>query len=103
MSQREPPVPVDSAYIRVDLPSGEPWLLLSVVDTYPLSAVDVLYLEYLLWRVVNPCEDRAGLEAFRSNATSLALAWEAGERHSEWAEETWRQHVAMHGDSSVIV
>ena len=42
-TRREPPVPVDSAYIRVDLPTGEPWLLLSVVDTYPLSAVDVLH------------------------------------------------------------
>ena len=30
-TRRDPPVPVDSAYIRVDLPSGEPWLLLSVV------------------------------------------------------------------------
>jgi uncharacterized Ntn-hydrolase superfamily protein len=36
-TRRDPPVPVDSAYLRVDLPSGEPWLLLSVVNTYPLS------------------------------------------------------------------
>lgn len=102
-TRRSPPVPVDSAYIRVDLPSGEPWLLLSVVDTYPFSAADVLYDEYLLWRVLNPCEDGAGLAAFRGNTTALAVARDGAERHTQQAEETYRRHVAFHGNSSVTV
>ena len=99
----DPPVSVDSAYIRVDLPSGEPWLLLSVVDTYPLSAAEVLYVEYLLWRAANPCEGGAGLAAFRANATALGLAEEGARRHAEQAEATYREHVAVHGNSSMVV
>ena len=90
-TRREPPVPVDSAYIRVDLPTGEPWLLLSVVDTYPLSAVDALYTEYLIWRALNPCAD--GLGAFQRNATARGLARRRAERHSAEAAETHRQFV----------
>ena len=52
---RNPPVPADSALIRVDLADGTPWLLLSVTNTYPLNAVEVLYLEYLAWRIGHPC------------------------------------------------
>ena len=90
-TRREPPVPVDSAYIRVDLPTGEPWLLLSVVDTWPLSAVEVLYAEYLIWRALNPCAD--GLGAFQRNATARGLARRRAERHSAEAAETHRRYV----------
>lgn len=113
-TSRNPPVPVDSAYIRVDLPSGEPWLLLSVVDTYPLSAVDVLYVEYLLWRAANPCgtaggnvraEETAwqpGLEAFRGNATARSFARSRMQAHGTQAAETYRRiAAAAHGNISI--
>ena len=54
-TNRNPPVPADSALIRVDLADGTPWLLLSVTNTYPVNAVEVLYLEYLAWRLSHPC------------------------------------------------
>jgi hypothetical protein len=95
-TRRAPPVPVDSAYIRVDLASGEPWLLLSVTDTYPLSAVDVLYAEYLVWRALNPCADGTGLRAFRNNASALARAKEGAEKHRLRAEAILAHHAAAH-------
>jgi len=102
-TSRDPPVAVDSAYIRVDLPSGEPWLLLSVVDTYPRSAPEVLYEEYLLWRVSNPCEGGAGLAAFRANATAREVAKEALHRHEKLSEASYRGRVAALGSSSLVV
>ena len=54
-TNRNPPVPADSALIRVDLADGTPWLLLSVTNTYPVNAVELLYLEYLAWRISHPC------------------------------------------------
>merc|ERR1719277_2839674 len=100
---RSPSVPADSAYIRVDLPSGAPWLLLSAPGTYPRSAPEVLYEKYLVWRADNPCESGAGLAAFRANATAVGEAKEAANRHSKWAETVYLEHVAARGNSSVIV
>jgi len=102
-TSKRPPVAVDSAYIRVDLPSGEPWLLLSVVDTYPRSAPEVLYEEYLLWRASNPCEGGAGLAAFRANATAREVAKEALHRHEKLSEASLRGRVAALGSSSLVV
>jgi len=102
-TQRSPSVPADSAYIRVDLPSGAPWVLLSATGTYPRSAPEVLYEDYLRWRADNPCEGGAGLAAFRANATALGEAKEAANRHSKWAEAVYLEHVAARGNSSVIV
>merc|ERR1719350_2715978 len=100
-TRRSPSVPADSAYIRVDLPSGEQWLLLSVVGTYPRSAPEVLYEEYLRWRAVNTCEGGAGLAAFRANTTARGVAKEEARRHSKRAEAVYREHVAARGNSRV--
>jgi len=100
---RSPSVPADSAYIRVDLPSGAPWLLLSAPGTYPRSAPEVLYEKYLLWRADNPCESGAGLAAFRANATAEKEAKAEANRHSKRAEALYLEHVAAHGNSSLIV
>jgi len=102
-TEKNPSVPADSAYIRVDLPSGEPWLLLSAPGTYPRSAPEVLYEKYLRWRSENPCEGGAGLAAFRANATALRAAKEEARRHSKMAEAVYLKHVAARGNSSVLV
>jgi len=102
-TSKSPPVPVDSAYIRVDLPSGEPWLLISVIDTYPRSAVEVLYEEYLGWRADNPCQGGVGLAAFRANATARGVAKEALRSHEKRAEASLRGRVAALGSSSLVV
>jgi hypothetical protein len=102
-TQRNPPVESDSAMIRIDLPSGEPWILLSVTDTWPLSAVDVLYTEYLVWRGFNPCRDDAGLRSFQGNATARSQARQGGQRHRERAEEMYRSAARGNSSSAVFV
>jgi len=102
-TQRSPSVPADSAYIRVDLPSGAPWLLLSAPGTYPRSAPEVLYEKYLQWRENNPCGAGAGLAAFRSNATAMGEAKAAANKHSKRAEALYLEHVRAHGNNSLVV
>ena len=103
-TNRNPPVPADSALIRVDLADGTPWLLLSVTNSYPLNAVDVLYVEYLLWRLEHPCGEIPEPPSDAAAAAASAAAGRAKSKaHSAKALQLLQDYMAAHDGAAPVI